>query len=739
MAGTSLGKYYLTIIPSFEGGSFAKLGNQITGQVDGKAQGEKIGKSVTGGVTSGLSALKVAAGTMLGNALSAGIGYLVDFAGEAVAASDATDKFKSTLTFAGIDASGIEKLTASTREYADKTIYDLSDIQNITAQLASNGVANYDKLAEAAGNLNAVAGGNKETFKSVGMVLTQTAGAGKLTAENWRQLSDAIPGAAGPIKQALQDMGAYTGDFAEAMRKGEISSDEFNQALMTLGFQDAAVEASTSTATMEGALGNLQAAFVGLMSDGFGAIKPAITDFIGTIADGVTQIPAMVATVGEAISPFVDAFMQGLAPIGEFLSANVLPAFQMLGDALMSLGEVALPILLPLLEGIMTVLGELGGILGQVIGVTLELVINCVTLIVESLTSFLGWMGETFGPFWTDTLLPALQVAWEAITTAIQVAIEFIQGFIDGFIAIVGPAWDVFWQGVGSVVETVWGMIQTVVETVMGVIQGIIDVVMGLISGNWEQAWNGIKGIGESIWNGIKGIVEGAINAVKGVIDTVLGTIKSLWDNAWNAVKDFVQDAWDGICNAVSDGIDNILNWFANLPGNILSALGDLGGLLVNAGKSIIDGFLNGLKAAWDGVCSFIGGIGDWIASHKGPLSYDARLLIPAGEAIIGGLGSSMDREFRAVLGKVDTYGSQISRKLSGEIAPTLNYQLDSTLRGGRSVAGDVYDGMDAALAKRADQRPVYLVVDGKVLGRVLSGPVDEAFALSAVRAHVEV
>ena len=74
-------------------------------------------------------------------------------------------------------------------------MYGLSDIRNITAQLASNGVPNYEKLAEAAGNLNAVAGGTADTYKSVGMVLTQTAGQGKLTTENWNQLSDAIPGA----------------------------------------------------------------------------------------------------------------------------------------------------------------------------------------------------------------------------------------------------------------------------------------------------------------------------------------------------------------------------------------------------------------------------------------------------------------------------------------------------------------------------------------------------------------
>ena len=110
------------------------------------------------------------------------------------------------------------------------------------------------ELTEAAGNLNAVAGGNADSFKSVAMVLTQTAGAGKLTTENWNQLADAIPGASGKLQEALLKNGAYTGNFRAAMAKGEITADEFNQALLDLGMTDVAKQAATSTSTIEGAM-----------------------------------------------------------------------------------------------------------------------------------------------------------------------------------------------------------------------------------------------------------------------------------------------------------------------------------------------------------------------------------------------------------------------------------------------------------------------------------------------------
>ena len=265
---------------------------RTAGTSAGSAMGESVGK--------GISAKGAAiAGAMGGLAASIG-SKLVDtiqgLTGEITDASDSAQKFASTLSFADIDDSTIKDLTASTQAYADETVYDLSDIRNTTAQLAANGVDNYAQLAEAAGNLNAVAGGNADTFKSVAMVMTQTAGAGKLTTENWNQLSDAIPGASGKLQEALKANGAYTGNFREALEKGQVSAEEFNKAVMDLGMTDAAKEAATSTATIEGATGNLEAAGVKAGMVMLDAFKPFVTgaingasETIGQVTDGVVR------------------------------------------------------------------------------------------------------------------------------------------------------------------------------------------------------------------------------------------------------------------------------------------------------------------------------------------------------------------------------------------------------------------------------------------------------------------
>lgn len=230
-------------------------------------------------------------GSFVGNVAAKGVEKLWDkltgFTSDVVNMSDSVDKFKNTMRFAGIDSSAIDKAAKDARKYADETVYGLDDIQNTMAQLAANGVKNYVEVTQAAGNLNAVAGGNADTFKSVTMALTQTIGAGKLTTENWNQIADAIPGASGKLQEAMRKNNAFTGDFREAMAKGQITADEFSKALVDLGMTDVAKQAATSTQTIEGALGNLEAAVTGGLTDAFNLFKPAVTGALSGAASAV--------------------------------------------------------------------------------------------------------------------------------------------------------------------------------------------------------------------------------------------------------------------------------------------------------------------------------------------------------------------------------------------------------------------------------------------------------------------
>lgn len=539
-------------------------------------------------------------GSAIGGLAVKGVTALWDtvkgFAGDVVNMSDSTDKFMNTMSFAGIDTANVEKASKAARDYADRTVYDLSTIQNTTAQLAANGIKDYTGLTEAAGNLNAVAGGNADTFGSVAMVLTQTAGAGKLTTENWNQLADAIPGASGKLQEAMLKNGAFTGNFRDAMAKGEITADEFNQALMDLGMTDVAKQAATSTSTIEGAMGNLEAAVTGGLTDAFNLFKPAVTGGINAAATAVTNL-AQTGTQG------LQTFFTQVKDTGAFTSLQ--NAAQSVGTGLQSLWD-----------GIMNVVNAMTG--GQPAGLAFGNVLNAVATAAQTVGGWLKTAGDWISRN-TDLVTPLVAAvggavaAVTAVTTAMRIA----------------------------------AVAQAVLNAVMAAnpIMLVITLIAALVAG--LTYFFACTNTGKAVWSSFTSFLSGCVQGIIGFFSGLGSTIVNIFNSAANGAR----NAWNGV-----------VSWFRGIPGTIGGFFSGAGTLLYNAGASIISGFLNGLKSMWSNVTGWISGIGDWIKAHKGPISYDRRLLIPAGQAIMTGFAQGLNTGFD---NSVETAISRANRRLA--------------------------------------------------------------------------
>ena len=539
-------------------------------------------------------------GSAIGGLAVKGVTALWDtikgFAGDVVNMSDSTDKFMNTMSFAGIDTANVEKASKAARDYADRTVYDLSTIQNTTAQLAANGIKDYTGLTEAAGNLNAVAGGNADTFGSVAMVLTQTAGAGKLTTENWNQLADAIPGASGKLQEAMLKNGAFTGNFRDAMAKGEITADEFNQALMDLGMTDVAKQAATSTSTIEGAMGNLEAAVTGGLTDAFNLFKPAVTGGINAAATAVTNL-AQTGTQG------LQTFFTQVKDTGAFNALQT--AAQSAGGGLQSLWD-----------GIMNVVNAMTG--GQPAGTSFGNVLNAVATAAQTVGGWLKTAGDWISRN-TELVTPLVAAvggavaAVTAVTTAMRIA----------------------------------AVAQALLNAVMAAnpIMLIITLIAALVAG--LTYFFTCTNTGKAVWSSFTGFLSGCVQGTIGFFSGLGSTIVNIFNSAANGAR----NAWNGV-----------VSWFRGIPGTIGGFFSGAGTLLYNAGASIISGFLNGLKSMWSNVTGWISGIGDWIKAHKGPISYDRRLLIPAGQAIMTGFAQGLNNGFD---NSVETAISRANRRLA--------------------------------------------------------------------------
>lgn len=562
--------------------------------------------------TGKFAAIAGAMGGLVSTGVSMAVDAISDLSGDIIDASDSAQKFASTLSFAGLDTGTIDRLTASTQKYADQTVYDLSDIRNTTAQLAANGVDGYAELAEAAGNLNAVAGGNADTFRSVGMVLTQTAGAGKLTTENWNQLSDAIPGASGKLQEAMKQNGAYTGDFRDAMAKGEITAEEFNKAVMDLGMTDAAKEAATSTQTIEGAMGNLEASVVNVGVQILDAFKGPLTEGMSVFAEGIGGLPAMfkgfVSSAGPALQQVGSVFKSSFAPVGRIVSGQLLPALQPFLQACRNLGSAIMPVLNAAFQAFTPVLGSLVAKLmevGATIMTTVTPVINNMAAVVQA-------------------VLPTVQAAFTTVASTIQ-----------------------------GVIDAVFPYVQTVIGSVMNVINAIITTVLAAVQGDWGGVWTGIGNVITTVWNGIKANVSAGINAVSGVISSVMGAVTAYWTGVWNSVKGLVSSAWNGITSAVSNGVNSVMNTVRGIGDKIKGAFNGAGSWLVSAGKNVIQGLINGIKGA----------IGNAVSAVKGAASD----IINAAKAALG--IHSPSRVFRDEVGKMIPAGLGVGVTMNEKLA----------------------------------------------------------------------
>lgn len=167
-----------------------------------------------------------------------------------------------------------------------------------------------------------------------------------------------------------------------------------------------------------------------------------------------------------------------------------------------------------------------------------------------------------------------------------------------------------------------------------------------------QTAWQNITDFFQTTWQNITqwfsnaaANIQNGWNALTAFIGSIPGRIQAFFAS----IGQWFVNKFNEVRNGIANGFDSAVSFVSSIPGRILSALGNLGGLLWNAGASIMHGFLNGLKSVWNDITSFVGNIAGWIADHKGPLSYDRRLLIPAGEAIMGGFRKSLNAGWQQV------------------------------------------------------------------------------------------
>jgi phage-related protein len=178
---------------------------------------------------------------------------------------------------------------------------------------------------------------------------------------------------------------------------------------------------------------------------------------------------------------------------------------------------------------------------------------------------------------------------------------------------------------------------------------------------------------------------KAAVTSVGNGISSKFEDLKTKAGGIKTTVVNKLNDAGTWLTTHGKSAVDSIRNGFNNKLGDlrvtagtakttVQNKLNDAGSWLVNHGKSLVDGLKRGIELAKPGLASFLGGVGDFIKAHKGPIEKDRVLLVGAGQAIMGGLISGISDQKNALAAEL----SDVSSLVANTAMPALTSDLAS-------------------------------------------------------------
>lgn len=308
-------------------------------------------------------------------------------------------------------------------------------------------------------------------------------------------------------------------------------------------------------------------------------------------------------------------------------------------------------------------LTDLGG--GGDISQSIGQVIDSLTAVVSNVTPVIQTIGENLAAALPQILPPVLEV----LTT--------IVGQLAGMIpTILPPLITAFVQGVQLIVDALPQILPALIEGFVQIITALAGMMPTLMPLLLEAAIQLFMAIVQALPEILTSLGTALNDLIDMAVQTIIGAVGGMLEAAG--------EWFGGLVEGAGQKGEELLQWVGDIPGNIISALGDLGGMLLDAGSQIINGFLEGLKSAWDGVTSFIGGIGTWIVEHKGPERYDKQLLVNAGQLIMGGLANGLESGMSGVKSVI----GDVNGLIANGVTATMPVRMNASMGGSLAMAG---------------------------------------------------
>ena len=572
---------------------------------------------------------------------------------------------------------------------------------------------------EAVGSVTSSKSAIAQIFKSISTLIKTTGTA----------IKTAATGIGEGIKIALSGLAPVIRAFGLALRTAGIGNilalgGAIGIAAVGIGAGVAIIAAGLSLISSQGegvaiiinAVGQAFATVATAIISTFAQAIVTVSGVLPNVTSALAQLSPLVVAFGEAMgvaAPFITALgeaISGIAtavtPIVEIIGNVFTEVAQIIADAVVQIVEAIAPFAPAITEMVVAIAPSIADIVSS-----FSDMFSQISPIIDSLTNLLKTFGEQ-----VSSILESAGSVVESFGSAIRNVLDGVAGIFDS----IGNAALNSGLGFKSLAEGVVMITNTNLGD-MAASLGAVALGVGKIAGYGSD----LSAVGSGMTvlsNGMMMFAQSALLAT-----TALSTFPSLISNlsavAGSAPTSFLilatsvktagtlmatsmQASMAQVLIAVNNGMISIVQsvrnnasqmvevWrvsgqqlisatqgFVNSANNTLSQIGR-GVNLYSNGSALMAGLKSGIDSGWSQITSSVSNMAQWIKDHKGPVSYDRRLLIENGSALMAGLNQGIQAGWRNVMDNISTMAESIQDVIADD-SSSIGWQIGLGISGG--------------------------------------------------------
>ena len=430
---------------------------------------------------------------------------------------------------------------------------------------------------------------------------------------------------------------------------------------------------------------------------------PELTKMVQAVAPVLQQIAVAFTTLIEQISPIIDSITNLFRTLGEQISSILESA----GSVVESFGSAIRNVL----DGVAGVFDSIGNAAKNA-GMGVKLMAQGIKILVDlklgDLVATLGAVATGMAAIASSGIAsagPGLLAAGQGLMLIAtsgqmaQLALTNLPTAISGFVTSL--------SGIQPILATGAAAIQTFANSALSSTAGLsganaqiagFTAMIVTIASAANVAESGLSSFNANANRtsatlgtlGARAIAAGGqMTTLGAMVTNAMSTAQSAvtsggtqmvvaMQSAVNQMKSVVLDGFTSISSTIRTQTTNMVTAFrssiSQMPiaaqtsvNQVRTALMALGSISLTAqGQAVLQSFMSGMQSQWVATRSWVKEVAEWIDKNKGPISYDRKLLVPHGNAVMDGFLGGIKDGFTDVQRFVSQIAGLISLDMDG-------------------------------------------------------------------------